>query len=112
MWRRVTATLESARPADADFTAMRLELLQTCITVEQRIEELIGTVDLLHSAYYNDADIIRSISEFIAWGGGSGSRKNVVRCATLRARGATDFACATNSSMLRISPYSRRSVPG
>jgi len=43
-------------------------LAQTTIMLEQRMTELVGSVDLVHSAYYVNDDVIDAIAEFLAAG--------------------------------------------
>ena len=43
-------------------------LAQTTIMLEQRMAELVGSVDLVHSAYYTNDVIIDAIAEFLASG--------------------------------------------
>jgi hypothetical protein len=43
-------------------------MAQTTIMLEQRMMELVGAIDLVHSSYYSNREIIDAIAEFIATG--------------------------------------------
>jgi hypothetical protein len=49
-------------------TELMERLAQTTIMLEQRMVELVGSVDLVHSAYYTNDVIVDAIAEFLASG--------------------------------------------
>jgi len=44
------------------------ELALVAITLEKRVEEVIGLVEIVHSQYYSTPEVIDSIADFIAFG--------------------------------------------
>lgn len=63
LWQQVEGTLEARLT-----TEFRRDLLVRSITVERRIEEIVGLVELTHSTYYADPEIIKQIAQFLATG--------------------------------------------
>ncbi len=51
-----------------DRDAVKQRLLNTCLVLEERMREVVGAVELVHSAYYSNPIIIEGVAQFIATG--------------------------------------------
>src|SRR5262245_10307238 len=71
LWKQVKHSFEqiARRHRDAqggDLSGLEEHLLTTSLVLEERIRELTGVIELVHSSYYTNAEIIDKISRFIA----------------------------------------------
>jgi hypothetical protein len=70
LWAKLTPYLGefvNRVPTD-DREAERVHLARLCVTIEEKIRELGGSVHLAHSQYYGDPLIIESIARFLESG--------------------------------------------
>ena len=73
VWRRVERELQVVlrrlgRLEEEDRQARIRRLQRICLTLEERGREVIGSIELLHSAYYARPDFVRAIARFLATG--------------------------------------------
>ena len=45
-------------------------MLRTALVIDERVREMTGAARLVHSHYYNNEDVIKRVSDFIATGVG------------------------------------------
>lgn len=53
---------------DIDREVLLRRLLETSLVLEERVREVVGSVELVHSGYYSNAAIIKGVARFIASG--------------------------------------------
>ena len=73
LWRQRTKWIEDVYSRYARFPEVRLDnleerLARACLVLEEQFKEIAGIVELGHSAYYSNPEIIEATAEFIAYG--------------------------------------------
>jgi hypothetical protein len=70
MWKRLVKERKSllARYGPAEQEHAEAEIQRTCVTLDARMEELSGSVELNHSTYYTNDAVIRRVAAFLVRG--------------------------------------------
>ena len=73
LWKRVRGSLGQVDSRFGKFDASgraseEARLLRGCLILQERIKGIVGAIELTHSAYYSNDDVIRGIASFLVSG--------------------------------------------